>query len=99
MSTPAENLDVEAARAAASDLCATCLHEQDCVYATPGREPVIECESFATEGAASVVIEEPAEAVETAPEGLAGLCANCEHRADCTLPRPPGGVWHCEEYA
>lgn len=27
-----------------------------------------------------------------------GLCANCEHRAGCTLPKSAGGVWHCEEY-
>jgi hypothetical protein len=36
---------------------------------------------------------------ETETEPLAGLCVNCEHRAGCTLPRDPGGVWHCEEYA
>jgi hypothetical protein len=29
---------------------------------------------------------------------LKGLCINCEHRKDCCLPRPEGGVWHCEEY-
>jgi hypothetical protein len=27
-----------------------------------------------------------------------GLCVNCDRREGCTLPRPPGGVWHCEEY-
>ena len=27
-----------------------------------------------------------------------GLCVNCENREDCTFPKPPGGVWHCEEY-
>jgi hypothetical protein len=26
-----------------------------------------------------------------------GLCLNCENREDCTYPKPPGGVWHCEE--
>lgn len=29
---------------------------------------------------------------------LKGLCVNCENRKDCTFPKPPGGVWHCEEY-
>lgn len=29
---------------------------------------------------------------------LRGLCINCENRKDCTFPKPPGGVWHCEEY-
>jgi hypothetical protein len=28
-----------------------------------------------------------------------GLCASCVHNATCDFPRPPGGVWSCEEYA
>lgn len=27
-----------------------------------------------------------------------GLCYNCEHRTECRLIKPDGGVWHCEEY-
>ncbi len=27
-----------------------------------------------------------------------GLCVNCENRNTCSVPRPEGGVWHCEEY-
>ncbi|MBI4881404.1 MAG: hypothetical protein HY812_17345, partial [Planctomycetes bacterium] len=27
-----------------------------------------------------------------------GLCVNCEERVYCLRPKPPGGVWHCEEY-
>lgn len=27
-----------------------------------------------------------------------GLCRNCKKRKGCTLPKPEGGVWHCEEY-
>lgn len=27
-----------------------------------------------------------------------GLCENCENKKHCQLPRPQGGVWHCEEY-
>ncbi len=27
-----------------------------------------------------------------------GLCVNCANRDECTFPKPPGGVWHCEEY-
>jgi hypothetical protein len=99
MSTPARHIIIDDATNAAVDLCATCLHASDCVYATPDREPVLQCEFFEIEGAANEVIDEPAKDVEEAPTGLAGLCVNCERRADCTLPRPAGGVWHCEEYA
>jgi hypothetical protein len=31
-------------------------------------------------------------------EALKGLCAHCDKRETCTLPKPEGGVWHCDEY-
>jgi hypothetical protein len=34
----------------------------------------------------------------TSSNNLKGLCINCEHRESCLLPKPDGGVWHCEEY-
>jgi len=33
-----------------------------------------------------------------AVERFKGLCMNCDNRFECQLPRPEGGVWHCEEY-
>ena len=27
-----------------------------------------------------------------------GLCRNCKKQKTCTLPRPEGGVWRCEDY-
>jgi hypothetical protein len=27
-----------------------------------------------------------------------GLCKNCKKRKTCTLPKPDGGLWRCEEY-
>jgi len=35
---------------------------------------------------------------ESEAERFKGLCVNCDHRFECRLPRPEGGVWHCEEY-
>jgi len=32
------------------------------------------------------------------PSELKGLCMNCEDRDICLLPKPEGGIWHCEEY-
>ena len=29
---------------------------------------------------------------------LRGLCVNCDHRYECTFPRPVRGVWSCDEY-
>jgi len=27
-----------------------------------------------------------------------GLCRNCKKRQDCTVPKPDGGIWRCEDY-
>ena len=27
-----------------------------------------------------------------------GLCKNCKKQKTCTLPKPEGGVWRCEDY-
>ena len=37
--------------------------------------------------------------VEKDKSELMGLCRNCANRRICIYPKPPGGVWHCEEYA
>ncbi len=26
------------------------------------------------------------------------LCATCERRDECTIPVPPGGIWHCADF-
>jgi hypothetical protein len=28
---------------------------------------------------------------------LKGLCRTCVHAATCSFPKPPGGVWQCDE--
>ncbi|MHC5070640.1 MAG: hypothetical protein ACYTGO_09170, partial [Planctomycetota bacterium] len=39
------------------------------------------------------------EAVTAAAAGHhAGLCVNCDNRHECGFPKPPAGVWHCDEY-
>jgi len=27
-----------------------------------------------------------------------GLCAHCDSRENCSIPKIDGGIWHCEEY-
>ena len=27
-----------------------------------------------------------------------GLCKNCKKNETCQLPKPEGGIWHCEDY-
>ena len=76
------------------------------MYAGNAEHPVMECEEFRQPGAASggssarhALADLPEALDEEAERFLAvGLCATCTHRATCTLPRPPGGVWQCDDY-
>jgi len=82
------------------DLCSTCTHAETCGNPSTPERPIFFCELFEVFSPARVV---------TAPAGrepagrrdageYKGLCLNCENRNTCTMPRPEGGIWHCEEY-
>ena len=81
--------------AIAAGLCATCLHQEDCVLQEPQSATQF-CEEFEAEGRATraVLTEVPAPG-----SGLLGLCATCEAAPECRLRPPEGGVWCCEEFA
>ena len=76
------------------------------MYAGDAEHPVMECEEFRQHGAASggptahhTLADMPEVLDKEAERFLAvGLCATCANRATCTLPRPPGGVWQCDDY-
>jgi hypothetical protein len=85
-------------------LCATCNNATHCVYRKRRGIDAIYCEMFdgyalpsavRGKGVAPVIVTAPDMALSTE---FKGLCVNCAHRDDCKLPRPEGGVWHCEEY-
>ena len=44
------------------------------------------------------VRHEPRIEVRDKPSPYKGLCRTCENRETCTFPKPPDGVWHCEEF-
>ena len=81
------------------DLCSTCSHAETCgTRSTPAR-PILFCEMFevlASPLAVTPAAREPADRQDTGDYN--GLCMNCEHRRTCTVDKPEGGVWHCEEY-
>jgi hypothetical protein len=88
-------------------LCSTCNNRPTCVLREKRGYDALFCEEFddfsQTNGdAASSPTEAASAPAPSAKSGtkpqLKGLCVNCEHRDDCVLPRPEGGVWHCEEY-
>jgi len=84
------------------DLCSTCRHAEACGSRSSPEHPILFCELFEVSGPAAAATE-PAASPERAAsrQGAVenkGLCANCENLETCTMVRPEGGVWHCEEY-
>ncbi len=86
-------------------LCHTCAHVNRCAFLGNRDEGALRCEEFtATDGANSEGKRPnpPAQAeglaVSAEDSKLMGLCGNCLVRATCRLPKPVGGIWHCEEY-
>lgn len=82
------------------DLCSTCGHAETCGNRSTPQRPIFFCELFEVSAPPPAVT--PAAAREPAPRHDAGeykgLCVNCENRSTCALPKPEGGIWHCEEY-
>ncbi len=86
-----------------SGVCANCAYQDECGILAETSVPIIQCElyqccSLPTRELA--VKEPPTPKTEKRSENvhLLGLCANCDNRADCKLPKSSSGVWHCEEY-
>lgn len=85
-------------------LCMNCANAGTCMFAAKAECPVIECEEFHCEGDCSQekkTLRAPSAAEASssgAPKEVEGLCANCDNHGTCTYAKPPGGVWHCQEY-
>ena len=89
-------------------LCSNCNNRSYCVYRAGRGFDALYCEMFnGAAGSASVAESGERERLELAPRpdrmgiyesNVTGLCVNCADREKCILPRPEGGVWHCEEY-
>ena len=80
------------------DLCSTCSQAEACGGRSTPERPILFCELFevAVPASAANPRERPSHRHGAAEH--TGLCVNCENREDCTMARPKGGVWHCEEY-
>ena len=97
-----QEIEKEAVRLhAVGGLCANCLNERTCGIAASAGRAIHQCElhevsSLPTLGASPRENEETA--VPANETHLLGLCSNCDNRNGCKLPKPPSGVWRCEEY-
>lgn len=84
-------------------VCCNCAHQDECGILAVATTPIIQCELYQCCSLAKpepVGKERSAPEVEREPDGvhLLGLCANCDNRQCCKLPKLSSGVWHCEEY-
>ncbi len=84
-------------------LCPDCMNEPTCTFPRDPSRPIWFCDEFKPSASASrrgqPVASDTAEEERTKPEELKGLCRDCLRRLTCQFPKPPGGVWHCEELA
>lgn len=88
--------------------CRTCNNSPECVYRRQRGYDVIQCElydGFAVPAERVVDLahtatgrEKPETVRSFSEEPSEGLCVNCGRAGGCNLPRPAGGVWHCQEY-
>jgi hypothetical protein len=81
-------------------ICSACIHESDCTYPRAAW-PVTQCGEFESYFPAPPepppVLSRSVEEENSSPIHV-GLCGSCVDRGICTYPKPPGGVWRCEDY-
>lgn len=89
-------------------LCRTCSKGEECTFPRDPSRPVWSCDEF--DGSHLAPTHPPARnlaaaGLRTLSEELGGdteikgLCRECTNRSTCCYPKPPGGVWHCDELA
>jgi hypothetical protein len=92
-----------------TDLCCTCIHYPNCSFRKLSTAPILFCEEFRITAPKDELIKTgktPSDSYRMsrttkgkAEPALQGLCCNCANRSTCGYIKPPGGVWHCSEYA
>ncbi len=89
-------------------LCLNCVYSSSCSFQKGESQGVQFCEEYGTAYAQGENRVSFAPAVSsgfsseilsgTPGRKFLGLCDNCDHRYQCSFPKPESGVWHCEEY-
>src|SRR3974377_1147908 len=89
-------------------LCRTCSKAEGCTFPRDASRPVWSCDEFdgstlapilpSARGFAAPGLRRVREELDEARE-IKGLCTECANRSTCSYPKPPGGVWHCDELA
>lgn len=84
-------------------LCRDCVNDPTCTFPRAPSRPIWSCDEFKpstpVSGPDQPAASGTAGTKRAEPEELKGLCRHCLRRLTCQFPKPPGGVWHCEELA
>ena len=91
------------------NLCSICFHQKKCEVEGKTGGLVTKCDDFKLDLTAvrklnpfaDVGTGNPDEgcSANSEPAGRSmGLCLFCSKRKMCQLPRPEGGIWHCEDF-
>jgi hypothetical protein len=86
-------------------LCSTCNNRPTCVYRAKRGFDALYCEMYddfmLSDNGDHKQRELPVSTADVGPAQVefTGLCANCDNRHTCTITKPEGGIWHCEEYS
>jgi hypothetical protein len=85
-------------------ICMTCDNDSSCMYSRENSEQVSQCEEFNNgshkepKSTNKCYSQQKSSSNESDSDKYNGLCKNCENRKSCTLNKPEGGIWHCQEY-
>jgi len=87
-------------------LCRDCDRANTCTFPRNPSRPIWSCDEFEssdqggphrmTQPSAACASSEVLPGQIEAPE-IRGLCRECDRRFTCEYPKPPEGVWHCDE--
>ncbi len=77
-------------------ICTNCEKLEHCPYPSTTTDTWY-CEEYSVARADETPHASSSE-VDELPDRTLGLCVNCEARGTCTLAKPAGGVWFCNEY-
>jgi hypothetical protein len=91
------------ARTAHGGLCSTCNNDPRCTFLRIPGTAVMEClefqgESLEVDGRHVEAFSSPRRGKSARHAHEPGLCPLCDKKSTCTFPKPPGGVWLCEEF-
>jgi len=82
-------------------VCESCVQKDICVFKKNVAQAVLSCDEYEFEpasGSTGLAGAENAAVRRELKVEFKGLCANCDVRNDCNIPKPTEGVWHCVEY-